>query len=293
MATTHTCRAAMAALLFTLALCGCGGGGGPASSSSSPSSSPSKPGPSNTGVPAGTVLTPSGSLDLTTPGQVIDALDITGCVNVKAPNVTIRRTRIRCDSYYPVWVQDGASLLIEDSEIDGTSARGDATSGIAFSNYVARRVNIHGTADGAKADDNVLLEDSWIHDLYLGPGDHADGVQSTGNGGSVTIRHNFIDIVDHGLGHGGGPNSCFQVGTEHGSNANWTIQDNWLYGGGWVVHVDAGSGHGNVIVDNRIGRGTAQVAGQPDYPEYGPFDTLGDWSASGNVWDDDSTAITP
>lgn len=244
------------------------------SSSSSSSSSSGGPGAHNTGVPAGTVLTPSGSLVLNTPGQVVDRLDVTGCVSVRAPNVTIRRSRIRCDSYYPVEVQAGASLLIEDSEIDGSPAGGIATSGIASSNYVARRVNIHGAADGVKADDNVLVEDSWIHDLWLGAGDHADGVQGTG-GSNVTIRNNRIDIRDTGKGHGGEPNSAIQLGTEWSSNSNWRIEGNWFYGGGWILHLDAGSGSGNVVSGNRFGDGTAG---------YGPIATQGSWQQSGNIW---------
>jgi Right handed beta helix region len=221
------------------------------------------------------VLTPlKGELTLTQAGQVIDAIDLEGCVSVQATGVVIRRSRIRCNSYYPVRVFDGANLLIEDTEIDGSPSGGIATSGIASSNYIARRLNVHGAADGLKADSNVVVEDSWIHDLWLGPGDHADGVQGTG-GGNVTIRNNLIDIRDKGLGHGGAPNSCMQVGTEWDSNSNWKIEGNWFYGGGWVVHVDAGTGTGNTITGNRFGDDTAG---------YGPFATKGSWQVSGNVW---------
>lgn len=245
-------------------------------------------------MPVGTPLQASGPLRLTTPGQVIENLDVTGCVEVMAPNVTIRRTRISCDSYYPVRVFDGASLLIEDSEISGEASGGIATSGIAFDHYTARRVNIHGTADGAKAEGYVVIEDSWIHDLWLGDGDHADGVQATGvsdAAATVVIRRNFIDIVNHGRGHGGEPNSCFQIGTENGSNANWTIDGNWLYGGGWVIHADAGNGGNNRISNNRFGRGRAEVSGQPDYPLYGPIATYGSWADQGNVWDDNGAPL--
>ncbi|AKJ31988.1 hypothetical protein [Caldimonas brevitalea] len=249
-----------------------------------------RPGPHNTGVPAGTVLRPSGPLQLTIPGQVITGLDVVGCVNVKAPRVVIRRTRIRCGSYYPVRLFDNASLTIEDSEIDGSSSAGKATSGIAFGNYTARRVNIHGTADGVKAEQNVLLEASWIHDLYLGNGDHADGVQTIGNGSNVTVRGNFIDIVDRGRGHGGSPSSSLQVGIERGPNSNWLISGNWLYGGGWVINADAGTGTHNRVVNNRFGRGVTPTTGER-YPKYGAMVLYGPWQASGNVWDDNGAPV--
>jgi hypothetical protein len=114
-----------------------------------------------------------------------------------------RKVRITTGDYYPVRYFDNGNtgLLVEDSEIIGTS--GDVTSGVAFANYTARRLNIHGMADGLKADSNVLIEDCWIHDLSNGAGEHNDGVQSTGGKG-VTIRHNSIS---------GASNACVQTGT--------------------------------------------------------------------------------
>jgi hypothetical protein len=239
-----------------------------------------KPGPSNTGVPAGVTLRASGSLTITTAGTVIDGLDIDGCVTVKANDVVIRNSRIRCTDYYPLWVESG-SLLIEDSEI--AASGGVATSGIAFANYTARRVNVHGAADGMKADSNVTVEASWIHDLWLGNGDHADGVQSTG-GANVTFRCNVIDIVDHSQGHGGEPNSCFQVGTEWAPDSNFIIDQNWLSGGGWVINMGGGA-PGNQITNNRFTR---------DYG-YGPISVVDDAPThvliNGNVWDDTGAPI--
>ena len=55
----------------------------------------------------------------------------------------------------------------EDSEIEGTSD--DVTAGLSFANYTARRVNVHGTADGFKADENVLIELKIADELtYVG-----------------------------------------------------------------------------------------------------------------------------
>lgn len=258
---------------------------------------PPRPGPDNTGVPAGTRLRSSGSLRLETPGEVVDGLDVDGCVEIIAADVVIRRTRIRCGEYYPIRIyeEEGASLVIEDSEIVGTS--GLAQAGIAFSSYVARRVDISGTADGLKATEKVVVENSWIHDLWLGPGDHADGVQSTGGSG-VVIRNNFIDIIDRGRGHGELPNAVFQVGKDGEGEppvGNFVIEGNWLYGGGWVVNLDAGL-PGNRVVDNRFGRGPALVHNQLPFPQYGPLNLLGVRSyilVQGNVWDDTGQQIEP
>jgi hypothetical protein len=188
---------------------------------------------------------------------------------VLANDVTIRNVRIRSGDYYPIrYFDDGnTGLVVEDSEIEGLS--GDVTSAIAFENYTARRLNVHGSADGLKADANVLVEDCWIHDLSNGPGEHNDGIQSTGGKG-VTIRHNDIS---------GGSNSCVQTGDESGSaTEDMTVECNWLSGGGYALNI-RGSGatvpKSTRVIDNRFARDSA----------YGPW-TLDDPSpiVTGNTW---------
>src|SRR6185369_10635267 len=140
----------------------------------------------------GITLTPSGSITVDTDGAVVEGLDIEGSVTVLANDVTIRNTRIHSADYYPIryFDNDNTGLLVEDSEIEGYG--GDATASISFANYTARRLNVHGSADGFKADSNVLIEDCWVHDLSNGPGEHNDAVQSTGGKG-VTIRHSVLE----------------------------------------------------------------------------------------------------
>jgi hypothetical protein len=186
-----------------------------------------KPGPHNTGVPTGTVLTPSGSIRVETDGAVIEDLDIEGEIHVVANNVTIRRVRLRSGDYYPIryFDDDPTGLVVEDSEIEGTSD--SATASISFENYTARRLNIHGAADGLKANANVLIEDSWIHDLRNGPDQHNDGVQSTGGRG-VTLRNNWI---------AGASNAAVQTGDEGTATEDLTIECNWLGGGGYTLNI--------------------------------------------------------
>jgi hypothetical protein len=52
------------------------------------------PDPSDTGVPPGTTLTPSGAINATAAGQVIDGRDVSGGINVSANNVTIENSRV-------------------------------------------------------------------------------------------------------------------------------------------------------------------------------------------------------
>ncbi len=234
-----------------------------------------KPGPTNTGVPAGTVLKPSGSIKVETAGAVVEDLDIEGAITILADNVTIRRVKIRSGDYYPIryFDNDNKGLVVEDSEIEGTSD--DATAAISFANYTARRLNIHGSADGLKADENVLVEDCWIHDLRNGPDQHNDGVQSTGGKG-VTLRNNAIS---------GASNACVQTGDIGAATEDLTIECNWLSGGGYSLNI-RGTGatrpKNTRVVNNRFGRDSA----------YGPW-TIDDPNpiVTGNVHDDDGSAI--
>ncbi|MBX3220155.1 MAG: right-handed parallel beta-helix repeat-containing protein [Labilithrix sp.] len=229
-----------------------------------------KPGPTTTGVPAGTVLEPSGSIKVEKDGAIVEDLDITGTITVLANDVTIRRVRITTGDYYPIryFDNDNRGLVVEDSEIVGTS--GNVTSAIAFAHYTARRLNIHGGADGLKADSDVLIEDCWIHDLSNGEGEHNDGVQSTGGKG-VTIRHNVIS---------GASNACVQTGDLGGATEDLTIECNWLSGGGYSLNI-RGRGatvpKNTKVIDNRFARDHV----------YGPW-TLDDPSptVTGNVYDD-------
>jgi hypothetical protein len=246
----------MRAILSAITLVvGCGGAGssgddspgddaatGPLSACGKP-----KPGPHNTGVRSGVTLTPSGSVRAEQAGQIIENLDIDGAITVLADNVIIRNVRIRSGDYYPIryFDNDNTGLVIEDSEIEGTTD--DVTASVSFANYTARRLNIHGGADGFKADANVLIEDSWVHDLRNGPDQHNDGMQSTGGAG-VTLRNNWIS---------GASNSAVQTGDEGAATEDLTLECNWFGGGGWTLNIrgDGATVPRNTrIVDNVFAR---------------------------------------
>jgi hypothetical protein len=220
-------------------------------------------------------LNPSGSIRVESPGSIVENLDIQGEITVLADNVIIRNVRIRSGDYYPIRYFDNnnTGLVVEDSEIEGTSD--DVTAALSFANYTARRLNIHGGADGFKADENVLIEDCWIHDLRNGPDQHNDGVQSTGGRG-VTIRHNSIS---------GASNACVQTGDEGAATEDLCVQCNYLSGGGYALNI-RGTGatrpKNTKIIDNVFARDSA----------YGPW-TIDDPSptVTGNTYED-GTALT-
>lgn len=249
------------------------------------------PNASNTGVPSGVALTPSGPLTVTTNGAVIDALDVTGCIDVRASNVTIKNTRVRyaggCSGEV-VHVSSGTNLTVADSELDG-QRRSDCGESIGYSNYTVIRTNMHHCTDGPRIGGNatIVIRDSYIHDLSDLPGDHGDGIQCYQGTGPVTIQHNTIQgamnaafmtadycsgtlAFDNNLLFGGGFTFRLYDNTATVTNNVW-VRNAWEYG---PVHTYSAAGAAdpgttivawtnNRIANNPDGTGLAELIPQP------------------------------
>ncbi|MEM9467866.1 MAG: S-layer homology domain-containing protein [Actinomycetota bacterium] len=191
-------------------------------------------------------LTPSGTITITQDGAVIDMLDVSGVIKVQADNVTIRRTRIRHSSGFGIR-NEGRNLVVEDTTIIGSTT--DAQSAIAYTHYRCTRCNMSGAVDGATAYANVVIEDSYIHNLRKGPGTHNDGIQGSG-GSNVTIQGNTI------LGPYQTSTSAILAQTNVAPIDNWKILDNYLHGGSYTVYLrDKGNGNGsptNSIISGNV-----------------------------------------
>ena len=191
------------------------------------------PDASNTGVPAGTTLTPSGGVTVSQAGAVIDARDISGPVVVNAPNVTIRRSRIRTNA---MWVVESNStgLVIQDSELLNrpTAGQNNCHNAIGSSGFSVVRSEISGCENAADiGGDNVTMTDNYIHDLdttgpsYVWGNDpHTDGLQMSPGADNIVVRHNWIDPTV-----GGGATSAIIMGV-NGAQHNVWIEDNYLDG---------------------------------------------------------------
>ena len=242
------------------------------------------PGPfpdgTDTGPPAGIELQDVGPLLTSRDGQVIDGVRASG-IEVRHSDVTIRNSRIDSTGIYgiviPYRLRDQISgLVIEDTEIVGIS--GQRSAGLApFGSWTARRIEVRGFEDGVKVGSDQLLEDSWIHSLYVPAGSHADAIQSVG-GSNVTIRNNTIE------GPWRGQTSAIIIQSEVTGVSDYRIQGNRISGGTYSVYIrDKGNGHGAprnmVITDNTWVRGSYQ---------FGPhsIDMGANWTLRDNVYDD-------
>ena len=234
--------------------------------SPSPSPSPSsarprggKPSSANTGVPSGTQLTiVTADQVFATPGQVISDKDFRGFVKVTGHDITFRnsifRGRATNSNASLLNTQQGVNTTVIDSEFvpANPSATIDA---IWAKNSRFTRVNVHGAVDGFKAGGNVIIEDSYIHDLSWfasdpnqgGGATHNDGVQSFEGDSKITLRRNNIDLSSSKQANAAWQNSATDV----------HIENNWLDGGGCTLNFAHRNNQpltGIYVVGNRFGR---------------------------------------
>lgn len=210
------------------------------------------PDASNTGVPAGTTLLPSGNLVITQPGTVISGLDIQGAVDIDAPNVTLKESRIRAARFDVVRVKPGITgVTIQDCEIDGIGTGNDGSNGIRGSGTFLRN-NIHNVENGITLDGGATIQDNYIHDLLASGAPHYDGIQIDGGVSNVLIRHNTI-INPHAQ------TAAVMIDNYFGPIDEITVDNNRLIGGGYTVYSDGQFSGGPItavtFTNNRLGKG--------------------------------------
>jgi hypothetical protein len=273
--------------------------GSPSSSSSPPAETQptSWPGSSNTGVPSGRALTRhNGNLVITKAGATYDSLDVHGFVDVRAPNVTIRRSIIRGGTatgnrgLITNTTASATNLLVEDCDLIPTNPS-VWLDGVKGANFTVRRVNIDGgVVDGVKVHgNNVVVEDSWIHDLSYYSSDpnqgggptHNDGIQVLG-GSNITIKHNTITI-------GSKLNAVMQVTQDYASTKGLSFTQNWVDGGTCSVKLNhSGSSMGPVTVS------TNSFGSHTDISHCAILRTSKtSLNSSGNVWTDTGASVSP
>ncbi|MFB9239233.1 hypothetical protein ACFFWC_27495 [Plantactinospora siamensis] len=193
------------------------------------------PGPTTTGVPAGTVLrNQTGTLNLRTAGQIVTNLNLTGCVNVYASNVQILKSRITCNSTtFAIRVITGAvKLLVQDVEVNGS---GLTAAAICCSDVTVNRSNVYNTIDAIRLGNNTTVINSYIHGLMPQPGSHNDTLQTTGGTG-ILVQHNRLEPYNAALKN---PfNACIMIGSEQAPAViNLLFTDNYCDGGNYSIGV--------------------------------------------------------
>lgn len=203
----------------------------------------------NTGVPAGTTLTPyTGPNRITTADTVIDGKHINGCLTIRAAGVVIRNSLITSTGCFHVINMDGGTLAITDSEIDCVTGNGN---GIAWARFAALRVYIHDCENALEMGAGSSVVDSYLHAREVGDG-HADVIQSQG-GNNVVVRHNTFAA----------PNPITaSIITNPTANHNWLVEDNFFAAGAYTIYCPE-QGTNFVVRNNRF---------------YGPIGKNGTWT---------------
>ncbi|RXZ71950.1 hypothetical protein ESP51_06155 [Agromyces albus] len=194
-------------------------------------------------MPAGTTLkVHQGDLTVTTPGAVIDGVEVHGLLIVKAPDVVIKNSRIlgrAVDNHVGLVsnVVSGMPFTIQDSEISSSVASPYAN-GIFGSAFTAIRVDISNVIDPIRViGGDVEIRDSWLHDndhfevdiSRNGTPSHDDSIQIEG-GNDISIVGNRLEHAD---------NAAIQI-TQNTSKAtlgNIRITGNYLNDGGCTLNV--------------------------------------------------------
>jgi hypothetical protein len=207
--------AAHVAMAWCAALVAAGCGGGTPDRPSAPAPPPGFPAPSSTGVPAGWApsRTVTSELRVRTPGAVVEDVQLDNAdLVVEAPDVTIRRVRLRGGRIYNVPSSTcGNGMVVEDSTIEPAPGRAhspDSEGVISDGGYTARRVKIWRRGEGFRVGGRsagcgpVRIESSFVKiTVPRGcPGDpHSDGIQGV-DGPPLTIRNVTIDFDEASCG---------------------------------------------------------------------------------------------
>jgi hypothetical protein len=197
------------------------------------------PDASNTGVPAGTALRPSGSVTVTDDGATLDGLRITGSVTVAADDVTIENSLIVQPSggsgSYAVALDQGAGgFTIRDSEVLGPSSRTHGLQSAVWNHHdnagaTATRVYFHRCADcwegaGTFRDDYMVVDAAY-------PGSHDEDIYVCG----ATVKVDHSTLVNR-------HSQTATVFGDAGCGGNrFVVTDSLLAGGGFVLYPQANS----------------------------------------------------
>jgi hypothetical protein len=262
------------------------GGSGTPTATPTPTPPSSWPGPDNTGVPAGTTLTPyTGPCEISSP-RTLSGVDATGscdAIVVNTKGVVIQNSAV--PGVWSIYQDGGSSVTISDSDV---RAGNTSTGAIWGYNITATRVDVTGGQHSFQCNDNCVVTDSWLHDQYNPDGESYHNNAFISNGGeNMVIRHNTLQCTSTLNRNDGGCTGDLSLFGDFGPIDNVTIDNNYLrannssisyclYAGGNPAKPHQAT---NVKVTNNVfERGANRKCGV-----YGPVTDF-DRRATGNVW---------
>jgi parallel beta-helix repeat protein len=242
----------------------------------------------NTGVPEGTALadrtTNDSCLVVSADNTVINALHVTGCIDVEANDVTIQNSEVTGTTWWAIKYGEkkpnvtGLKILhVKVGSIpgQGPAAEGGYPYGISAQGTGSLEIgysNISGFKDGIDVNQGYI-HDNWIHDMSKYTDAHTQGifVWKAPAGTSLLIKHNTVtDLIE---------DSTAAIFLKEGLGIHDVmIQDNWLAGGSFTLYGGGVDARNIQALNNKF---STEIA--PNGGHYGPISY---WSATntGNVW---------
>jgi hypothetical protein len=275
------------------------------------------PDPTNTGVPAGTTLTPSGSISVNKAGTTISGVDVTGTIQILANNVTIQNSRVTqtstcgptssCGNYAIAIAPDLTGIKIahvETRTTAGATCEQDIRN--TGASVTIEDAYLHGCDGNLYAVGPTVLKDSYgVAKIDIST-DHIENIYFNETSFSA-IHDTLLNPVNQTaviFGNSGG-------GTDVTNCSNQlTVQESLLAGGGYSLYPCAHSSQPGSSTLNVIGNhfarclttATYEAAGGHHpcsggfdnngfYPNSGSYGIASDYYTGtgtwrGNVWDD-------
>jgi hypothetical protein len=120
-----------------------------------------------------------------------------------------------------------SSAKFYDTTIEGVNITGDVM-GIGQSNWWCIRCEIKGVPKGAKADQNVVLSNSYLPSLANGSSTHQENFFYNGGAGNVLVWHNWMRAGDSSTPNVTGALSINNV--NYASTGDVAVMSNYLEG---------------------------------------------------------------
>lgn len=276
----------------------------------------------NVGVPAGTQLTSSGSITVTTPGAVIDGLDVTGYITISANNVMIKNTRVTANgggcgtssTCGNANIRLSGNYTATISHVELTTDSG-TTVEHGIRNSYGGTINVdhvyqHGNVDALCWCGNANLRDNYSIIHLAIANDHLENLYLDDH--TLTATHNtFLNNQPQTANVFGNTNN----GSGGSCSNHLTVSDNLLAGGGYSIYPCGNASQAGssvvTITGNRFARcGSTEVQGGGGtwfcpggsnangyFPRAGSFGAeayyFGNQTWRGNYWDDNLQTFCP
>ncbi len=281
-----------------------------------------KPTASNTGVSAGiTLKVHRGDIVVTTPGKVIQNLDIYGRVLIRAANVVVKNCRIRGTNSPSsnTGLVDCNHKYVKNALIERCLLKPDRATvwltGVIGKEYTARWNNVYNVVDGFGAYNissrtsptNVRIESNYIHDLSYFSSDpnhgggptHNDCIQIQGGSNVVIVGNNIQCFMSTTAGTQNYPARNIGQGIVVTPNVapvtGSTISYNWLDGGKASLYFTKGkfgSQKFGACAYNRFGKNQYKFNGTSQYQIRVQTGITFSNSLTQNVWDATGAALS-